>query len=60
MQPHPELNHTIIKDGIIDRLHRMGRLDERQKRECVEWLFGGDKPIRRHIMLRIIGEFIGI
>jgi GMP synthase-like glutamine amidotransferase len=33
MQPHPELNHIIIQKGIIDRLYKIGRLDERQKKE---------------------------
>jgi hypothetical protein len=61
MQPHPELNHTIIQD-IIDRLTGLGRLDERQRAQCERQLKSDSyapKP-RQHIMLRIIAEFLGI
>jgi hypothetical protein len=59
MQAHPELSSAIIQ-GIIDRLHSVGRLNVTQKELGEEHLEGGGKKLRRHAMLRIIAFFLGI
>jgi len=60
IQAHPELSAYFIKKLIIDRLSKLGKLDETQTQVAESQLFNADQRLRRHLMLRIITHFLGI
>ena len=60
IQAHPELSAYFIKKLIIDRLSKLGKLDETQRQVAESQLFNADQRLRRHLMLRIITHFLGI
>ena len=60
MQAHPELSSYLIKKLIIDRLSKLGRFDDTQRQVAESELYHKDRKMRRHLMLRIITQFLGI
>jgi len=58
VQGHPEFNYCILKEMIIDRIHRLGRIDDAKRDELLSKANETNHMLNRNLLTKIILSFM--